>query len=201
MLSKPIAEACFRNQQPILDTLQTYLGDTSCSVFEIGSGTGQHAVYVADHLAQIRWQPSDMNDALDGIRMWVQDAVNQNVLEPVELDVDNPFPVTSSYDAVFTANTIHFVSALTAENVLRQAAIRLKESGLCFIYGPFNEEGFYTSEGNRRLDEWLKTRSPDSGIKDLSWVEHKAKQVSMTLANIHDMPANNKMLVFKKDAQ
>lgn len=33
------------------------------------------------------------------------------------------------------------------------------DSGLFFLYGPFNINGHLTSEGNRSLDEWAKVLS------------------------------------------
>ena len=43
---KPYAEACDRNQSPILEVLEVEFSGTG-SVLEIGSGTGQHAVFFA----------------------------------------------------------------------------------------------------------------------------------------------------------
>ncbi|HEY9034467.1 MAG TPA: DUF938 domain-containing protein, partial [Pseudomonadales bacterium] len=57
-MEKPFAPACERNRQPILEQLQTVFADVD-QVLEIGSGTGQHAVYFAGHLPHLRWQPSD----------------------------------------------------------------------------------------------------------------------------------------------
>lgn len=43
---KPYSESCDQNREPIYDIIQTLLSNKK-HVLEIGSGTGQHAVYFA----------------------------------------------------------------------------------------------------------------------------------------------------------
>ena len=45
---KPYSAACERNREPILAVLQVAFAHAH-QVLEIGSGTGQHAVYFARH--------------------------------------------------------------------------------------------------------------------------------------------------------
>ena len=52
-LKLPFSEACEHNKGSILLILQEVLKDTR-SVLEIGSGTGQHAVYFADKLPYLK---------------------------------------------------------------------------------------------------------------------------------------------------
>jgi len=79
------------------------------SVLEIGSGTGQHAAYFAPALPHLAWQPSDVAENLPSIRVWRGEAQTPRLLEPIELDVDQPFPAVQA-DAVFSANTCHIMS-------------------------------------------------------------------------------------------
>ena len=46
---KPFAESCEQNKWPILEVLQTEFASVT-RVLEIGSGTGQHAVFFAGQL-------------------------------------------------------------------------------------------------------------------------------------------------------
>jgi cyclopropane fatty-acyl-phospholipid synthase-like methyltransferase len=46
MFDKPFSQACENNKQAIFDILSRVLADKK-SLLEIGSGTGQHAVYFA----------------------------------------------------------------------------------------------------------------------------------------------------------
>jgi hypothetical protein len=66
------------------------------------------------------------------------------------------------------------------------------------VYGPYNKNQQYTSEGNRNLDTWLKQRDPQSGIKDKSDFLERAKTYGLIFVEEHTMPANNIILHFRK---
>lgn len=52
------SSAAERNKTPILIQLSKWLkGDEN--ILEIGSGTGQHALFFATHFSTIRWQCTD----------------------------------------------------------------------------------------------------------------------------------------------
>ena len=105
---KPFSQACENNKAPILSVLQQVF-TTPAVVLEIGSGTGQHAVYFAEHMPHLYWQPSDQKQYLDGCRLRVNEAGLDNLRQPLELDVRNtPWPV-SHCDGVFAANTAHIM--------------------------------------------------------------------------------------------
>ncbi|WP_295348488.1 DUF938 domain-containing protein, partial [Thiolapillus sp.] len=81
---KPYAESCDQNRDPILEQLRPLLVAAS-TVLEIGSGTGQHAVYFSTHLPHLHWQPSDRGENLPGIRLWCAEAGLANLKAPLEL--------------------------------------------------------------------------------------------------------------------
>jgi len=89
---KPYSEASERNREPILAVLKRVLADSTV-VLEIGSGTGQHAASFAPELPHLRWQASDVAQHLAGIRLWG--------VEPIELDVDKPWPRKHEFTAAF----------------------------------------------------------------------------------------------------
>ncbi len=66
MDNQPFSSAARRNQQPILDVLKTYICHRG-TVLEIGSGTGQHAVFFTQNLPGLSWQPSDRLENLAGL--------------------------------------------------------------------------------------------------------------------------------------
>jgi cyclopropane fatty-acyl-phospholipid synthase-like methyltransferase len=196
-MMKPISQACLRNQAPILEVLITHLNQ-SASLLEIGSGTGQHAVYCAQQLPDIRWQPSDLLEHHEGMKLWFAEARLENILPVIELDVDKSWP-EHEFDHVFTANTVHFISEKSVFNLFSGVSDCLASSGLFFIYGPFNRNGQFTSEGNVQLDHWLKTSvNPLAGIKDFSQVVALAEQFGFSLIEDNALPANNHLLVFNK---
>jgi len=193
----PVAEACLRNQRPILDVLGRYL-PSQAYVLEVGSGTGQHAAYMTSNLPGIRWQPTELRDNLPGIRAWRKQSKNEGFLEPLELDVQQDIWPARDADAVFSANVVHFVSWPEVEKMFRGISRVLKSGGLLLLYGPYNYDGQFTSQGNIELDEWLRSRNPDSGIKDFEQVLLLARQFHLYLRADEEMPANNRTLVFQK---
>ena len=103
-LTAPAAE---RNKGPILAVLERVL-PASGLVLEVASGTGQHAVHFARHLAGLVWQPSDPDAEMRAsIQAWIDQADVQNVRAPLDLDVRVvPWPIQQA-DAVVCINMIH----------------------------------------------------------------------------------------------
>lgn len=196
----PLTGACLRNQQPILEALTLPFADVG-NVIEIGSGTGQHAVHCAAGLPHLVWQPTELEESIAAIELWRCYAGLVNVAEPVVLDVlQQPWPeFAQSFDAAFTANTLHFVSWQAAAALFAGLSGLLTELATFAVYGPFNENGQYTSEGNCALDAWLKERDPECGIKDLEAIVTMAKTYGWRLQNVNQLPANNLLLEFKKN--
>lgn len=184
---KPYSEACERNRDPILAVLKRVFSN-SRKVLEIGSGTGQHAAYFSAAQPQLRWQASDVAEHLAGIRMWG--------VEPIELDVDKPWPAVDA-DAVFSANTAHIMSWPQVEGMVAGIA-GLPSLELFCLYGPFRYGGKHTAESNARFDAMLRARDPTSGVRDFEAICELAERYGLNLAEDNAMPANNRLLVFRK---
>ena len=191
---KPYSESCDQNKYPILEVLQQEFAHAN-SVLEIGSGTGQHAVFFGEHFPDIIWQTSDRLEYHSGIQLWLDDCNLANVLPPIELDVALDHWPQQTYDAVFSANTAHIMSAPEVEHLFNGIGRILKTGGRFCLYGPFNYHGQYTSDSNARFDQWLKQRDPHSGIKDIDDVIRWAQQSGLSLATDYEMPVNNRILV------
>lgn len=196
-MKKPYSESCDQNKEPILAIISPVLSSAS-SVLEIGSGTGQHAIYFAEKMPYLEWHTSDCRPYLDGINMWLSDAGLSNVLVPFELDVSSSQWPELDVDAVFTANSIHIMNQQDVINFMTGVGRLLNEQGHLMIYGPFNYNGAYTSKSNESFDHWLKDRDPSSGIKHFEDVMSLANNNGMKLVTDYEMPANNRMLHFVK---
>lgn len=195
---KPYAESCEQNREPILAVLRSRLGD-SRSLLEIGSGTGQHAVYFGAALPQLVWQTSELAEQHAGIQAWLDEAALDNVRAPLGLDVSDPTAWPGEvFDAVFTANTVHIMGEDEVGELFAGVGRVLDRGGLFLVYGPFNYGGRYTSDSNSRFDQWLKARDPRSGIKDLDWLRTLAGPAGLVLDEDVEMPANNRILVWRK---
>jgi cyclopropane fatty-acyl-phospholipid synthase-like methyltransferase len=194
--SKPFAPHCERNKEPILALLQTYLVNRR-RVLEIGSGTGQHAVYFAPALPHTVWQTSDVEENLPGIRLWLAEAALPNLPPPLVLDVTGEWP-KETFDAAFTANSLHIMPWSAVEQFFSGLDTVLEGNGVLAVYGPFNYHGTYTSDSNREFDGWLKQRSALSGIRDFEAVDALANRIGLRLVNDHAMPANNRLIVWRR---
>ena len=196
---KPYSESCDQNRAPILEVLRIELEGRRL-LLEIGSGTGQHAVYFAPEFPQLLWQTSDMADMHTGIRAWLSDAHAGNILPPLALDVGRDAWPAPGYDAVYSANTAHIMTWPEVECMFAGIGEVLDAGGVFCLYGPFNYGGAYTSASNARFDAWLKARDPDSGIRDFEALQELAGKAGMKLRNDYEMPANNRTLVWLKSS-
>ncbi len=197
MPEKPYAAAAERNAQPILEALRHELRDTR-TVLEIGSGTGQHAVFFGKELVQLEWQTSDLEENHPGIRQWLEAAELTNVLSPVKLDVRDAIVAAGSIDAVFSANTAHIMSFDAVEKMIELAGTALIAGGLFCLYGPFREHGRFNTASNEAFDAALRASNAEMGIRDLEALERIAASWGMARLRRYAMPANNELIVWRK---
>lgn len=196
---KPFAESCEQNKRPILTVLRQLLRGRR-QLLEIGSGTGQHAVYFAGAFPELRWQTSDRLENHPGIHAWLLDEGPANAIVPLELDVrEKPWPLADhSVDVVFSANTAHIMGWDGVEAMFEGVGQVLVRGGMFILYGPFNYGGRFTTDGNARFEQWLKSRDPQSGIRDVEALVKLGADNGLRLYRDFAMPANNRMLVWVK---
>lgn len=199
LTDKPFSQACENNREPILEILERAFADRR-RVLELGSGTGQHAVHFAPRLPQLIWQTADLAENHGGINAWIDDHPADNLRRPLSLNADlRPWQLGDFQpDALFTANTCHIMAWSSVENFFAELAVQLPLDAVLAIYGPFNYGGEFTSDSNARFDIWLKERAPHQGIRDFEAVNRLAERAGFTLAEDNGMPANNRLLVWKK---
>ena len=194
---KPFAEACDRNRAPILSVIQPLFSDRT-AVLEIGSGTGQHAVFFAERMPHLVWYTSDLKENHDGIKAWIHDAKLPNLCMPLLLDVNEAEWPEVVVDAVFSANSLHIMHWNTVENFFASVGALLQKEGKLVVYGPFNYRNQYTSDSNARFDVWLKARDPQSGIRNFEDICDLATTAGMDFIEDYEMPANNRILYWQK---
>lgn len=192
----PFSQACENNKDPIFNVLKkAFSGCTR--VLEVGSGTGQHAVYFAKKLSHIKWQASDQPSYLPGIKARIEQEGVANQAMPVEFDVFQSAPA-GKFDALFTANTCHIMPKEGVEALFNHLGNGLSSVKHLCIYGPFNDNGHFTSDSNRAFDQSLQARDSQMGIRDKQWITELADQQGFSLINTHAMPANNQLLEFQR---
>jgi len=190
----PFAEASEQNKSIIFEVIKPYLHG---EVLEIGSGTGQHAVFFAGQVPQVWWQTSDLGPNLPGIEAWIADSGLPNLPAPFALDVMGDWP-DRQFDMVYSANCFHIMDKTAVAKCIEGVGACLKPGGVLVVYGPFNYAGKFTSPSNARFDAFLKARDPTSGIRDFEWLDDLANKQSLELVDDVAMPANNRSLVWQK---
>ena len=194
---KPYSAACDNNRQPIFEVIKVLFADCK-EVLEVGSGTGQHAVYFAQKLPHLVWRSSDLPENHAGIEAWLNEANLSNTPAPLELDVNQAYWPKLNVDAVFCANTIHIIGWDAVKALFAGVGKLLPDNGLLVLYGPFNYNNAYTSESNARFDVWLRQRDPDSGIRNFEDVDELANSAYLYLQHDYAMPANNRLICWRK---
>ena len=196
-MTKPFSAACERNREPILAELRRVL-PPSGRVLDIGSGTGQHAVYFGAALPDITWQTSDLPSNHPGIHAWLAEEAPPNVLAPVELDVRTEAWPAGPWDAVFTANTCHIMAWDEVEAMFAGIARVLRKGGPLCVYGPFNYGGRFTSESNAMFDMSLKAQGEHMGIRNAEDVGRLASANGLVFVEDCEMPAHNRLIVWAR---
>ena len=195
------APATTRNRAPIRQALADLLPDRPCTVLELASGTGEHALWMARGLPHVTWAPSEATaDGLADIEGWraLCPELADRVLPPVRIDAAHPPWPGAAVDAVFTANLTHIAPWSATPGLIAGAAARLVAGGLLLIYGPFNEGGGFTGPGNAAFDADLRRRNPDWRLRDRDAVDAAAAAQGFIAEPLRLMPADNRMLVYRR---
>ena len=197
-MTKPNAPSALRNQNAILEVISDEFQDCK-AVLEIGSGTGQHAIFFASQMSWLNWQTSDLVANHHGINAWLEDADLDNVMAPLVLDVEEPLQTDDKFDAVFSANTAHIMSIVAVESMFSTAGRCLIGGGRFCLYGPFNQNGKFTSDSNREFDANLRSQDPAMGIRDLEILDGFAETSGLHRTSLYAMPANNMISIWSKN--
>lgn len=200
MDNKPFSQACENNKRPILAVLTDAFSETD-KVLEIGSGSGQHAVFFAKSLTHLTWQTSDLAENHAGINLWLDEQGRDNIKRPISVDLEQNWAqedLNLQIDGLYSANTLHIISWPLVVNLFAGIAKNLPSNARVCLYGPFKYQGEFTSDSNADFDKWLKDKDSNSGIRDFEAIVALADSAALSLIKDHPMPANNRLLVFAK---
>lgn len=195
-VEKPFSQACENNKRPILSVLSRVF-ENAKHLLEIGSGTGQHAVFFADNLSHANWYTSDQQHYHAGINAWLLDYPKSNLHSPIEFKVgEHAFPALP-IDGIFTANTAHIMQKGEVKTLMQLVSNHLPEGASFCQYGPFTQQGKFNSQSNHDFHHSLLERG-FGGYRDID--ELVAWASGLELQDMVAMPANNLMLVWRKSA-
>jgi hypothetical protein len=195
---KQHAPATARNREPLLEVLRRIL-PSSGRVLEIASGTGEHAVFFAEALPRLTWQPTDVDAvSLASIAAHRDAADLPNLLPPRLLDATAADWEIDQISAVVCINMIHIAPWSACQGLFQGAAGVLEPGAPHVLYGPFRFDGVFTAPSNEAFDRALRDRNPTWGVRDLTLVTKAAERVGFDRVELVAMPANNHVVVFRR---
>jgi SAM-dependent methyltransferase len=194
-----VAPAVARNRDAILAVLKRVLPETGL-LLEIASGSGEHAVYFAGALPRLTWQPSDPDAAARAsIAAHARAAGLPNLLPVIEIDASAPPWPMARADALLAINMIHIAPWAATLGLMQGAGAILTPGAPLALYGPYLEANTPTAPTNLAFDADLKRRDPAWGLRDRAAVVAAAEANGLHLAERVAMPANNLILVFRRE--
>lgn len=204
-LSEYVAWAGSRNREPILGVLKGKLPKEPDRVLEMASGSGMHINYFAPHFDHLHFQPTDRDvEVFDNIKKVKEEQGNDNIADPVHLDLTspetwfNPGPA-KSFAAIFCINIFQVAPISIADGMMKCAEHLLKDDGFLLIYGPFQMGGKFSTDSNKQFHETLSSAGVlEWGLKDIADLEKAAASHGLELKEKIEMPSNNFSLIFGK---
>jgi SAM-dependent methyltransferase len=198
-VSKRTAPAARRNREPIAAALDEILPQRG-AVLELGSGTGEHAIFLARRFPALEWQPSDPDpQARASIEAWAAEARLPNLLPPLDLDLTVPTWQRRSADALLCVNVLHVAPRDRAEALFAGAARVLPSGGPLAVYGPFAHRGAALAGRLARLDRELRAADPALGVREIEALAEAAARHGLSLEAELEMPEEGDLLlVFRR---
>ncbi|MBB3981646.1 hypothetical protein GGR44_001293 [Sphingobium fontiphilum] len=192
------APATARNRDAILAVLLEVLPPSGL-VLEVASGSGEHVVHFAQALPLLAWQPTDPDPAaIASVAAWAGHAKRANIRAPLTLDAASPDWPVQAADAIMCINMTHISPWAATVGLFTQGARLLPKGAPLILYGPYFREGCEPAPSNLAFDESLRARNAEWGIRWLEDVSELAQGQGFALEAVHEMPANNLTLVYRR---
>jgi hypothetical protein len=192
------APSVARNREAILAVLRDVLPSQG-DVLEIASGSGEHAVFFAEHFPRLVFHPSDPDAAARrSIGAWGSSLGQANLRPPLPLDArSDDWPIAAT-DAVLCINMVHIAPWEATLGLFEGAAKILPRHAPLYLYGPYRRAGVETVRSNVDFDSWLKERDPGYGLRDIEAMTACASGNGFSGPEVVEMPANNLSVIFRR---
>lgn len=159
--------------------------------------------YFATHFPKLIFQPSECETPLlESIKAYADETPTKNVKYPIRIDItDEPkiWGIDMQFDYMININMIHVSPPECTEALFRNTAIFLKPHGILITYGAYAHNGIITPQSNVDFNKSLRRQNSEWGLRDINDLEKIAKSFGIVLLKIHDLPANNKCLAWRKE--
>jgi SAM-dependent methyltransferase len=192
---KRTAAAALRNRDAIAEALRGVLPPTG-RVLELGSGTGEHAIFLAAAFPTLEWQPSDPDpEARASIAAWSAEALVPNLLPPLAYDLRAELWHHRPVSAVLCVNVLHVAPPGCIDALCRGAARALPAGGPLAVYGPFTGRGQPLAGRLARLEATLRAHDPALGVREVEALEDAGRRHGLAVEGERAMPEEGDLLV------
>ena len=197
MMNMPFSQASENNRGPILSVIKPLLADKH-RVLEIGSGTGQHAAWFAQHMPHLIWQPA---------MCWKTTGVLSSGLPLIQVTIYLRHLSSISFRIIYL-QLIMMLFLLPIQHILCLgkvwrdcliAFVQLPTNGLFCLYGPMGYNGLIAPESNIQFDQFLRQQSSHRGIRQFEAINALAISAGLELLEDFALPANNRLIAWQKD--
>ncbi|MEO8723203.1 MAG: DUF938 domain-containing protein [Sphingobium sp.] len=191
------APAALRNRDVIADVLAGELPAAGL-VLEIASGSGEHVVHFARRFPTLEWQPSDPDPvARSSVMAHSAESGLTNVRAPLDLNGSSRAWSVARADALICINMTHISPWAATVGLFTNGAKLLSKGAPLILYGPYIRADQPTAPGNLAFDTDLRARNRAWGLRRLEDVTELAESNGFIRAAVHEMPANNLVVVFR----
>lgn len=192
---KRTAAAALRNRDALAAALRDVLPARG-RVLEIGSGTGEHAVFLAAAFPALEWQPSDPDpEARASIAAWAREAGLTNLLPSLAYDLRAEAWQRRPADAVLCVNVLHAAAPECIEALCRGAARILPQGGPLVVYGPFTHRGVPLAGRLARVDAKLRAHDASLGVREVEALVEAGVRHGLRLEREVAMPEEGDLLL------
>lgn len=193
------APLALRNRDLLLAVLRRVLPPRG-ALLELGSGTGEHAVFLARALPGIEVRPSDPDPvARRSIEAWSAEARLPNLLPPLAWDLRAAGWRAQRADAVLCVNVLHAAPAACGPALVVGSAEVLAPGGALVVYGPFRRRAEPLVGRLARFDATLRAADPDLGVREVEALVEEARVAGLSLAeNGPGVEEGDRILVFRR---
>lgn len=151
---------------------------------ELGSGSGEHVLALAERFPELTWQPSDPDPVQRAsVVAWAETSpARVRIRPPLDLDASiEPWGLEAgSLALVLAIHVLHIAPAAAVTTLARESARLLAPHGLLVVHDSFlDDAGAHPSARMREFDRTLRARDPRAGLRGRAELERAAREVGL----------------------
>lgn len=186
------------NKETLLKIFKEIIPKQSWRLLEVGTGSGHHATYIAQHLQDLQWVTSDIAARHTSIKKTLKTAKLPNVHGPLLFEVGKDEFPSQKFNAVFTAQVLHVISWKQTKSLIKMMGGRLRKGSQVLFYGPFKYDGKFGSQRFEELDQSLKLANEQHGIRSYEDVLNAMNKAGFALKRDYALTDANHLLYFER---